>query len=43
MTLEGLGGQRKRGLAVPGEIHLSPKLDTPPTRQYFPGSNWHSF
>lgn len=43
MTLEGLDEQRKRGLAVGVEIHPAPKLDTPPPRQYFPGSNWHSF
>jgi chaperonin GroES len=43
MTLEGLGEQRKRGLAVRAEIQLIPLLDTPPPRQYFPVSNWHSF
>jgi chaperonin GroES len=43
MTLEGLGEQRKRGLAVRGENHPPSNLDTPPPRQYFPGSSWHSF
>jgi hypothetical protein len=41
--LDALGGQRKRGLAIGGKIHPAPELDTPPPRQYFPSSNWHSF
>ena len=43
MTLDGLGEQRKHGLAVRGEIRPTCTLDTSPPRQYFPGSNWHSF
>jgi hypothetical protein len=43
MTLEVLGEQRKHGLAVQGENWRASSLDTLLPRQYFPGSNWHSF